>query len=88
MDLKKVVDDVADVLQRIGDEGECFRNFQPGVGPYGEPQVVKLAAVALSKMSGYEAGVKTARTPDLLILGQWAREIKLARPFGDNGRLA
>src|SRR3954469_8524988 len=28
------------------------------------------------------------RTPDLLISGQWVLEIKLARPFGDNGRLA
>jgi hypothetical protein len=28
------------------------------------------------------------RTPDLLLAGHWALEIKLARPFGDNGNLA
>jgi hypothetical protein len=28
------------------------------------------------------------RTPDLLIVGYWALEVKIARPFGDNGRLA
>jgi hypothetical protein len=28
------------------------------------------------------------RTPDLLIAGYWALEIKIARPFGDNGSLA
>lgn len=28
------------------------------------------------------------RTPDLLIARSWAVEIKIARPFGDNGKLA
>lgn len=28
------------------------------------------------------------RTPDLLLPGNWALEIKIARPFGDNGNLA
>jgi hypothetical protein len=28
------------------------------------------------------------RTPDLLIEEHWALELKLARPFGDNGRAA
>jgi hypothetical protein len=32
--------------------------------------------------------VKTKRTPDLLIAGQWAVEVKIARPFGDNGNEA
>ncbi|MGC2603953.1 MAG: hypothetical protein WA419_00220, partial [Silvibacterium sp.] len=36
----------------------------------------------------YSQCVKTKRTPDLLITGYWALEIKIARPFGDNGKSA
>lgn len=28
------------------------------------------------------------RSPDLMLAGHWALEIKFARPFGDNGKLA
>src|SRR5208337_1745787 len=68
--------------------GVPFRAFQAGVGPYGEPQLVKLLADHLGSSPDYALGVKTMRTPDLLIVGHWALEIKLARPFGDNGKPA
>jgi hypothetical protein len=32
--------------------------------------------------------VRTKRTPDLLIPNEWAIEVKITRPFGDNGREA
>jgi hypothetical protein len=41
----------------------------------------------LSRSPRYPLGVKTMRTPDLLIAGHWALEINV-RPFGDNGKLA
>ncbi|HLG96990.1 MAG TPA: hypothetical protein VKX49_11820 [Bryobacteraceae bacterium] len=87
MDLETLVNDVADVLKQIDAAAEPFKGFQPGVGPYGEPQLLKLVAAKLGMLSGYEAGVQTKRTPDILISGQWALEVKLARPFGDNGDL-
>jgi len=88
MDLERVVTDVADVLKIIDSAGVPFKGFQAGVGPYGEPQLVKLIAEHLNRSPEYALRVKTMRTPDLLIAGCWALEIKIARPFGDNGKLA
>jgi hypothetical protein len=88
MNLERVVNDIADVLKNIDSSGAPFKSFQPGVGPYGEPQLVKLVADNLSLLPQYSQGVETRRTPDLLIRGQWALEVKIARPFGDNGRAA
>jgi hypothetical protein len=88
MDLERVVTDIADVLKIIDSSGVPFKAFRAGVGPYGEPQLVKLVAEQLNRLPHYPLGVKTMRTPDLLIVGSWALEIKIARPFGDNGRLA
>jgi len=66
----------------------AFKSFQPGVGPYGEPQLVKLIAAFLNGLSAYEGNPKSKRTPDLLVEGLWALEFKIARPSGDNGREA
>ena len=88
MDLESVVNDVADVLKTIDSSGVPFKHFQAGAGPYGEPQLVKLIAEHLNCSPKYALSVKTKRTPDLLIAGSWALEIKIARPFGDNGKLA
>lgn len=68
--------------------GKPFRNFQAGVGPYGEPQLVKLVAAELNAMPTYRNSVRTKRTPDLLIPNEWAIEIKITRPYGDNGNEA
>ncbi|MCG3201555.1 MAG: hypothetical protein NFCOHLIN_01425 [Gammaproteobacteria bacterium] len=40
-----------------------------------------------SKASAYRA-VQTKRLPDLLVPGEWAVELKVVRPFGDNGKPA
>jgi hypothetical protein len=95
MDFKTVVNDVADVLKdidssraRFKSSRPPFKEFQPGVGPYGEPQLVKLVAAGLNRLSRYGGCAKTMRTPDLLIEEHWALEIKIARPFGDNGKSA
>lgn len=65
-----------------------YRKYKPGVGPYGEPQLLRTTSKILNSKNIYEGRVETKRNPDLLIRGSWAIEFKLARPFGDNGREA
>jgi hypothetical protein len=88
MSLEEAVTAIADAIVQVDRSRVPFRGFQPGVGPYGEPQLVKLIAVYLNGISGLSGTVSTKRTPDLLIRHHWAMEIKIVRPFGDNGREA
>ncbi|PYX49529.1 MAG: hypothetical protein DMG76_37105 [Acidobacteria bacterium] len=88
MTLEKLFSDIGDVIVRIDKSTERFRTFQPGVGPYGEPQLVKLVAAHLKQIPKYGASLRTMRTPDLLIPDSRALEFKIARPFGDNGKEA
>ena len=84
MELREIVTDVADALVRLDVSREPFRGFRPGVGPYGEPQLVKRVAMYLNDLPEYSGAARTKRTPDLLIPNEWAIEFKIARPFGDN----
>jgi hypothetical protein len=88
MDLEEVVSDMADALVRIDGSGEPFRTFQPGVGSYGEPQLIRRIAGHLNELPKYRGAVRTKRTPDLLIPNEWAIEFKITRPYGDNGKEA
>ncbi|MBZ5696311.1 MAG: hypothetical protein LAN36_13230 [Acidobacteriia bacterium] len=88
MDLAEVVDDVVDALVTIDASRQPFKEFQPGVGPYGEPQLVKLIAAHLNRIPKYKGAACVRRSPDLLIPQEWAIEFKLARPFGDNNKEA
>ena len=87
-ELSQLVSDVSKCLYEIDTSGTRFKEFQPGVGPYGEPQLVKLIAEKLNQNLGYGGRAVTKRSPDLLIRGDWAVEVKIARPFGDNGKEA
>jgi len=87
MDLRTVIADIADALKLIDSSSPAFRTYLPGVGPYGEPQLLKLVCQHLNTFHRYGFGVKTMRTPDLLIKGQWALEVKIVRPFGNDGKL-
>jgi hypothetical protein len=87
-ELSQFVSDVSNCLHEIDTSGTRFKEFQPGVGPYGEPQLVKLIAERLNQNFGYGGRAVTRRSPDLLIRGDWAVEVKIARPFGDNGKQA
>lgn len=71
MDIESVVEDIADALKQVDSSGVPFKQFQPGVGPYGEPQLVKLLAAYLNSIPRYKNLIKTMRTPDLLIRGHW-----------------
>ena len=88
VELDEVVRDIAAALLAVDGCEVPFKRFQPGVGPYGEPQLLGAVAKHLNTLPAYRGSVRTKRTPDLLIAGQWALEFKLARPFGDNGNEA
>ncbi|MGH9733750.1 MAG: hypothetical protein ACRD8A_04065 [Candidatus Acidiferrales bacterium] len=75
-------------MVQIDSSGQKFRSFQSGIGPFGEPQLLKLIAEQLNELLNYRSLVRTKRTPDLLVPGHWAVEAKITRPFGDNGREA
>jgi hypothetical protein len=76
---------MADQLAAFDCESPVHKSFKPGIGPFGEPQLIKTLATRLSGI-GYTA--KTRRTPDLEIGKRFAIECKIVRPFGDNGREA
>jgi hypothetical protein len=82
---KEVISHIADILKDFDSERPIHKTFKPGIGPYGEPQIVGEIAKRLSK-----AGIlaRTKRTPDLEIQDEWAIEFKIVRPFGDNGKEA
>lgn len=88
IELRQVVQDFSDCLVEIDLSGARFKEFNPGVGPYGEPQLVKAVAAGLNLKPPYAGLASTKRTPDLLIKGEWAIEVKITRPYGDNGREA
>jgi hypothetical protein len=85
MNYSTIVKTVADVLKEYDTTRPVHKSFQPGIGPFGEPQIVKVVAQQLTVL-GLPAVTK--RLPDLAIPGQWAMEFKIVRPFGDNGREA
>jgi hypothetical protein len=85
MEYRDIVITIADLLKEFDSERPVHKAFQPGIGPFGEPQIVGIIAQRLSE-KGISA--KTKRTPDLDIQHQWAIEFKIVRPFGDNGKEA
>jgi hypothetical protein len=94
--LPKFVADFADALRAVDRAGPIGRSSsrvsRPGVGPLQERQAVRLAAEELAKADPAYAGIASGRYPgsplecDLVIPGQWAVEVKMARPFSDDDR--
>ena len=84
--LKTVVDAFAEGLRAIDNSGVAHKRFQPGVGPYSEADSVRLALQHMREhQSNLFSEARTKRLPDILIPGKWALEVKIIRPFGDNG---
>ena len=85
MEYQSIVTRIANLLFEFDTEKPVHKGFQPGIGPFGEPQIVKIIAERL-----VSTGIKavTKRTPDLLIQDQLGIEFKIVRPFGDNGKEA
>ena len=86
MELAALIEDLADALVAVDASRAAHKGFQPGIGPFGETDAVRAALAWLkdAKRNSYQAAA-TKRLPDLLIPGQWAVELKIVRPFGDNG---
>ena len=76
---------IADILKQYDSERPVHKSFQSGIGPFGEPQIVRIIAARLNKL-GILA--QTKRMPDLILQDEWAIELKIVRPFGDNGKEA
>jgi len=89
MEFPDLVRDLANAFQAVDASGARHKEFQPGLGPFGEAPAVAAALVELKKAnpSGYSAAI-VKRLPDLLIPGKWALEFKIVRPYGDNGKPA
>jgi len=71
------------------------RRFKPGVGPLTEDEVTKgilnqirRRGVAEFLNCGPRRYPRSRNLCDVVLPGLWAVEIKLARPFGDNGKAA
>lgn len=85
MEYSEIVKTIADILKEFDSELPIHKAFRPGIGPFGEPQIVRVIA---DKLSNRGIAARTRRTPDLDIDHQWAIEFKIVRPFGDNGKEA
>lgn len=85
MDYLDIVETITDILKELDSEKPVHRTYHPGIGPFGEPQMVKLIAQRLTSLG---LSSQTKRTPDLDIQHQWAIEFKIVRPYGDNGKEA
>jgi hypothetical protein len=87
--LKTLIKDFADALARVDSTRRAHKTFRPGIGPFGESDATKLALEVLrdSAPEVYGAAV-TKRQPDVLIPDHWQIEIKVVRPYGDNGKEA
>ena len=81
----ELVNTIADILKLFDSEKPIHKEFKPGIGPFGEPQIVKIIAQRLSAM---DIDSRTKRIPDLVVQNEWAIEFKIVRPFGDNGKEA
>ena len=53
LELQQVVNDIAAALVILGASGRAFKTFQPGAGPYGEPQLVRAIADFLNGLPAY-----------------------------------
>ena len=85
MGYQEIINLIANILKEFDSERPVHKTFKPGIGPFGEPQIVSIIAERLTKRGLLS---KTKRTPDLEVSNEWAMEFKIVRPFGDNGKEA
>jgi hypothetical protein len=83
-------------IKAIDDQNPVGKSgrFRPGVGPLTETELTHYLSESLSRRGapftdcGPRSYPGSRNTCDLVLPGQWTMEIKLARPFGDNGKPA
>jgi|SRR5579859_1110428 len=95
IELNEIVAHLAQALMACDATKDAFRSFKPGIGPFGEPEATNLALMFLRKVlpeiyscAGPRAYPGSKKQCDLVMPGEWAIEVKLIRPFGDNGKPA
>ncbi len=100
LELSMVVQDFAQGLKVVDSlkpqqEGRVGRIYQPGIGPLNEPSAVALVIEQLKSLhpERYKDAVVGLRYPDsshqcdigIGTIPEWALEVKLWRPYRDNG---
>lgn len=86
MEISRLLEVLGEGLFQLDKSRIPHKNFKPGAGPYGEPQLFSsLVNYANNKYPNEFEGIRTAKRPDILIPNQWAIEGKIVRPYGDNG---
>jgi len=92
LSLQEVVQNFASALKEADEERPVEGSYDPGIGPHPEDKTVDLVLERLgqSRLQNYgeaspQAYPNSGRECDLVIPGQWAVEVKLARPYRDNG---
>jgi hypothetical protein len=90
--LPKVIQHFATALKKVDERKPVEGSYDPGIGPHPEEKAVSLALEELKGDSPEryaEASPRSypssGRECDLVIPGGWAIEVKLARPYRDNG---
>src|SRR2546422_992854 len=85
MELNQIVADLASALRAVDAAGPREGEFAPGIGPFSEPHALAMASQHLATAKREYVGAGPRHRIDLVIPGQWIIEVKLIRPFGDNG---
>ena len=95
MELQEIIDDLAYALKEKDKIAPVEKKYKPGIGPHGEDRQIQLALDFLktspSKKDIYETVNKQKypddlKTCDIVIPNEYAIEVKLLRPLGDNGK--
>lgn len=98
MTLEQIIHHLANALKAVDATMPVEGNFQPGIGPHTEDHARDMALNHLRKQGDVNAAyfqqAGSVQYPgrremcDLVIPNEWAIELKLLRPFGDNDREA
>ena len=97
MELINIINDFADALKVVDSRMPIEGKFKPGIGPHTEDHSRDMAInyiKSIDSKSQYYSFACSRQYPvsreecDVVIPNEWAIELKLLRPFGDNGKEA
>ena len=92
LSLREIIQHFAGALKEVDERRPVEGSYDPGIGPHPEEEAVSLALQELGEsFPGRYAEASphpypsSGRECDIVIPGHWAIEVKLARPYRDNG---
>ena len=102
MELAEIITDISDALKAVDQEKPSEMKqkggyYLPGIGPHNEDHLRDFAIKHLKEdpekkhyylNAGPKYYIGNSQECDLVIPGEWAIELKLLRPYGDNGNEA